>query len=53
MVNPEFSKIMAEAIRQQGAEVKLTLYPDANHNSWDSAFAEKNLMPWLFAHHKK
>ena len=53
VVNPEFSKIMAEAIRQQGAEVKLTLYPDANHNSWDSAFAEKDLMPWLFAHHNK
>jgi len=52
VVNPEYSKTMAEAIRQQGAESKLTLYPDAGHNSWDSAFAEKNLMPWLFAHHK-
>ncbi|MGI8581940.1 MAG: prolyl oligopeptidase family serine peptidase [Chitinophagaceae bacterium] len=53
VVNPEFSKIMAKAIKQQGAEVKLTLYPNANHNSWDSAFAEKDLMAWLFAHHKK
>lgn len=53
VVNPEFSKTIAEAIKQEGAEVKLTLYPNANHNSWDSAFAEKDLMRWLFSHHKK
>lgn len=53
VVPPEFSRKMAEAILQQGAEVKLTLYPDATHNSWDAAFAEKDLMHWLFAHHRK
>lgn len=53
VVDPELSKIMAEAIKQQGAEVKLTLYPNANHNSWDSAFAERDLIPWLFTHYKK
>ncbi len=29
-------------------EVELTLYPDAGHNSWDKAFAEPELLPWLF-----
>jgi|688.fasta_scaffold29234_3 predicted peptidase len=29
-------------------EVQLTLYPDANHNSWDKAFAEPELLLWLF-----
>ncbi len=53
VVNPEFSKIMAEAIKQQGAEVKLTLYPNANHNSWDSAFEEKQLFTWLFSKKRK
>lgn len=43
---------MAEAIRQQGGNVKLTIYPEANHNSWDSAFAEPELLPWLFSKKK-
>jgi predicted peptidase len=29
-------------------EVEFTLYPDANHNSWDKAFAEPDLLKWLF-----
>lgn len=53
VVDPELSKTIAEAIQKQGAEVKLTLYPNENHNSWDAAFAEKDLMPWLFSYHKK
>lgn len=43
------SKIMYEAMKQQGLDVKYTLYPDAKHNSWDSAFAEKELLPWIFS----
>ena len=49
VVNPEFSKVMAAALVDKGADLKLTLYPDANHNSWDSAFAEKDLFPWMFS----
>ena len=49
VVNPEYSKQMAAALKSEGAKVKLTLYPEANHNSWDSAFAEKDLLPWLFS----
>lgn len=52
VVSPQFSQQMANAIKATGAEVKLTLYPNANHNSWDSAFAEKDLLPWLFSHKK-
>lgn len=52
VVDPVHSKIMAAALKAAGAEVRLTLYPDANHNSWDSALAEKELLPWLFSHHK-
>jgi hypothetical protein len=43
---------MAAAIKNEGGNVTLTLYPDANHNSWDSAFAEKDLLQWLFSNHK-
>jgi len=52
VVDPVYSKVMAAALKGEGADVKLTLYPQANHNSWDSAFAEKDLIPWLFSHHK-
>ncbi|RYY47032.1 MAG: phospholipase [Chitinophagaceae bacterium] len=52
VVSPQFSQQMADAIKATGAEVKLKLYPNANHNSWDSAFAEKELFPWLFSHKK-
>lgn len=53
VVLPAHSEKMVEALRAAGAEVKFTLYPDANHNSWDSAFAEPGLLPWLFSHSKK
>jgi predicted peptidase len=52
VVPPEASQKMVDALKKTGAEVKFTLYPNANHNSWDSAFAEKDLLPWLFSHKK-
>jgi predicted peptidase len=47
-----FSTIIADQLKVLGKPVNLTLYPNANHNSWDSAFAEPKLLPWLFANHK-
>lgn len=52
VVPPELSMTMAEALKAEGARLKLTLYATANHNSWDSAFAEPDLLPWLFSKHK-
>lgn len=52
VVPPQLSEGMVNALKAQGAPVKFTLYPEANHNSWDSAFAEPELLPWLFAQHK-
>jgi predicted peptidase len=49
VVAPQFSQSMAAALKQKKAPVRLTLYPDANHNSWDPAFAEPGLLPWLFS----
>lgn len=49
IVLPEYSKIMAREINSQGGNAKLSLYPNDNHNSWDSAFAEPYLLPWLFS----
>lgn len=52
IVLPEHSIKMVEAMKNAGAEVKFTLFPDANHNSWDPAFAEPDLLPWLFSKSK-
>lgn len=49
VVPPSFSETMVNALKAVNADVKFTLYPDANHNSWDPAFAEPGLLPWLFA----
>lgn len=53
VVPPHHSEQMAAALKEAGAEVSLTVYPEANHNSWDPTFAEPNLLPWLFAQKKK
>lgn len=50
IVDPAFSIAIAERLKTVGDEVKFTLYPNANHNSWDSAFAEPELLSWLFSH---
>ncbi|MEJ5964359.1 dienelactone hydrolase family protein [Pedobacter immunditicola] len=52
VVSFELSKDIADHLKIIGKEVKYTLYEDANHNSWDSAFAEPQLLPWLFSHQK-
>jgi predicted peptidase len=52
-VDPQLSKDMADALKQAGAEVKLTLYPEDGHNSWDDAFKEPGLFEWVFSHRKK
>ncbi len=50
IVDPQFTKNIAEELKRRGADYKLTIYPNDNHNSWDSAFAEKELLPWVFSH---
>ncbi|MGB7843274.1 MAG: prolyl oligopeptidase family serine peptidase [Salinimicrobium sp.] len=52
VVPPEFSKTMAREINSHGGNAKLSLYPNDNHNSWDSAFSEPYLLPWLFSQNK-
>ena len=53
VVPSEKSKVLvAELQRLKAPDVKLTLYPDANHNSWDPAFAEPELLTWLFSHRR-
>lgn len=52
VVPHQLSIVMANAIKSAGGNVKFTLYPEANHDSWTAAFAEPELLPWLFSHKK-
>ena len=46
------SESVVAAIKDAGGDPKYTLYPNDGHNSWDDAFAEPLLIPWLFSHTK-
>jgi predicted peptidase len=43
----EESRKMAEALCAAGGNVKYTEYHGVPHNSWDKAYAEPELVPWL------
>jgi predicted peptidase len=43
------SQRMVNALEAAQAQVSFTFYPNANHNSWDAAFAEKELMKWMLS----
>ena len=48
VVNPQNSRDYNTALQAHAARVKYTEYPGVGHNSWDNAFAEPELLPWLF-----
>ncbi|WP_409966415.1 hypothetical protein PIECOFPK_00437 [Mycovorax composti] len=53
VVPPKYSEAMVTAMKSQKVDVKFTLYPETNHNSWDATFAEPELLPWLFSCKRK
>jgi hypothetical protein len=42
-----------DALKKAGGDVRFTVYPDVKHESWEKAFAEPELLPWLFSHERK
>ncbi len=51
VVAPEYSQKMVDAIRAAGGtRVKLTLYPEANHDSWTETYANDEVAEWLLSH---
>lgn len=54
VVPPTFNRELYKGLMEKGAtRVKYTEYPGVNHNSWDNAFAEPGLLPWLMSNKKK
>ncbi|WP_343672278.1 dienelactone hydrolase family protein [Chitinophaga sp.] len=47
------SRAYYDALKKLKAEVKYSEYPGVGHNSWDNAFAEPDLVPWLLSHKRK
>lgn len=51
VVAPEGSFAMARAICACGGrDIRLTIYPDLGHNSWDPAYDDPALYAWLLDH---
>lgn len=61
VVLPRESELVVAEIRRlrsapgsgDSAGARLTIYPRANHNSWDSAYAEPELPGWLLAQRRE
>jgi poly(3-hydroxybutyrate) depolymerase/lysophospholipase L1-like esterase len=49
VVKPIRTKDMVEGLKAAGGQVAHTVYAGVAHNSWESAFAEPNFLPWMFA----
>ena len=41
------SKVMEAAIKDAGGNVKLTLYPEADHDSWSETYSRDDLYAWF------
>jgi predicted peptidase len=44
------SQDMVDAVRRAGGDVKLTVYPDIEHNSWKQTYDNPKVYDWLLSH---
>ena len=49
VVPEKCSAEIVEAMKAEDMNVKYSVYPGVGHNSWDNAFAEPELLSWLFS----
>jgi predicted peptidase len=47
------SRQMVFPLRQAGSEVRITIYPDVAHNSWEETYNNQEVYDWLLAHRRK
>lgn len=52
VVEPALSKRMYDVLTKLKAPVKLTMYPNAAHDSWTAAYNDPELWKWLFEQHR-
>lgn len=49
VVLPDESRKMFDALKKLGANVQYTELPNANHNAWDAAYANEELIKWMLS----
>ncbi len=49
LVLPEESEKMVAAIKRAGGSPRLTIYPDADHDSWTRTYDNPELYEWLLS----
>ncbi len=49
VVPVKYSQQIYDALKAIDADVQLTIYEGVNHDSWTNAFAEPELLKWLFS----
>ena len=52
VVDPAFSKKMNDVLLKLGAQVKFTIYPDAQPDSWTATYDNPEVWKWLFEQHR-
>ena len=52
VVSPMNSIEIYQEIKKVNKNVALTIFPDDNHNSWDSTYSDPNLYQWMLAQKK-
>jgi len=52
VVPPSSSIKMVDSLKKYNANVKFTLYPEANHNSWEVTYNNDSLYSWLLEQKK-
>jgi predicted peptidase len=52
VVSPDESRKMFQTLKASGFDVKYTEYDGVGHDSWDRAYAEPDLVPWLLSHRR-
>lgn len=53
VISPDESRRMFQALKASGFDVKYTEYEGVEHNSWDKAYAEPDLVPWLLSRQRQ
>jgi dipeptidyl aminopeptidase/acylaminoacyl peptidase len=49
VVLPRESRKMVEALRECGGNIKFTLFPNADHDSWTRTYNSPKLYEWLLS----
>jgi predicted peptidase len=49
----EVSQKVVEAVKRAGGDVQLTVYPEAQHDSWTATYNNPKVYEWLLAHRRQ